>query len=84
MEALKEFDASPNVLTIIAHDPTSLDVFDFFPKGTLNDWQKKGWKRKHHWGFLSEMPYNGKTVRPVLVDGLYEGDQKLRGLELPS
>ncbi|KAK4938227.1 hypothetical protein LTR10_021300 [Elasticomyces elasticus] len=79
--ALEEFDAQPNVLVVIAHDPTSLDVFDFFPKHTMNDWQKKGWKQGSHWGFLSELPYNGKTVRPLLVDGLYnqKGD-KLRDL----
>ncbi|KIW56447.1 hypothetical protein PV05_05106 [Exophiala xenobiotica] len=82
-QALEEFDADPNVLVVIAHDPTSLDVFDFFPKGTMNNWQKKGWKQASHWGFLSEIPYNGKTVRPTLVDGLYDKDgKKLRGLDL--
>lgn len=84
MEALKEFDADPNVIVIIAHDPTSLEVFDFFPKGTVTEWQKKGLKKRHHWGFLNEMPYNGKTVRPTITDGLYEGTKQVRGLELPA
>ncbi len=49
----------------------------------MNDWQKKGWKQASHWGFLSEIPYKGKTVRPTLVDGLYDKDgKKLRGLDL--
>ncbi|KAK5213157.1 hypothetical protein LTR41_000736 [Exophiala xenobiotica] len=83
VQALEEFDADPNVLVVIAHDPTSLEVFDFFPNGSMNDWQKNGWKQASHWGFLSEIPYNGKTVRPTLVDGLYDKDgKKLRGLDL--
>ena len=82
MHALIEFDADPNVLVAIAHDPTSLEVFDFFPNGYMNDWRSKGWKRASHWGFLSELPYNGKQIRPLLVDGSYQGEKKLRGLKL--
>lgn len=78
--ALIEFDADPNILIAIAHDMAPLDVFDFFPK-TMNDWHQKNWKAKSHWGFLSELPYNGQCVRPQLVDGLYDKDgNKLRGL----
>ena len=84
VQALQEFDADPNVLVAIAHDPTSLDVFDFFPKGTMNDWKKKGWKQTAHWGFVNELPYNGKTHRPVLVDGLYKDGKQLRDLKLPE
>jgi hypothetical protein len=84
-KGLEEFDADPNVLMCIAHDPTCLSVFEFFPDGTMNDWQKKGWKEKLHWSFLSEMPYNGKVVwKDTLVDGLYKGDEKIRGLDLPA
>jgi hypothetical protein len=79
---LRAFDADPNVLIVIAHDPTSLDVFDFFPKGTMNDWNAKGWKEASHWGFLSELPYNGKIVRPPRVDGLYKHGKKVRGLDV--
>jgi len=61
-----------------------LDVFDFFPTGTMNDWKKKGWKKAAHWGFLSELPYNGTTVRPQLVDGLYKDGKKVRDLKLPG
>ena len=80
-DALKEFDADPNVLVAIAHDLAYLEVFEFFPKATMNDWQKKGWKRVH-WSFLSEMPYNGKVLRSPIVDGLYKGKDKVRGLEI--
>jgi hypothetical protein len=84
VHSLAEFDADPNVLIVIAHDPTSMDVFDFFPKGTMNDWQKKGWKQAVHWGFVNELPYNGKTVRPQLVDGLYKDGKRVRDLKLPG
>lgn len=80
--ALAEFDADPKVLVAIAHDPTSLVVFDFFPHGTMNDWKKKGWKEKMQWGFLQELPYYGKIIQPQMVDGLYREGQKIRGLEV--
>jgi hypothetical protein len=68
---------------VIAHDPTSLDVFDFFPSGTLNDWQKKGWKKSSHWGFLSELPYNGERIREQLLDGLYKAGEKVKDIQFP-
>lgn len=81
VEALFDFDADPNTIVLIAHDPTSLDVFDFFP-AKINDWKQKNQKKKAFWGFLSEIPYNGKVVREQLVDGLYDQKgNKLRGLE---
>jgi glyoxylase-like metal-dependent hydrolase (beta-lactamase superfamily II) len=80
IRGLEEFDADPNVLVAIAHDPTSLDVFTFFPDGTMNDWQKQGWKEALHWGFLNELPFEGRTARPLLVDGLYRDGEKVRGL----
>jgi hypothetical protein len=78
------FDASPNILITIAHDPTSLDVFPFFPNGTLNDWKANGWKQAVHWGFVNELPYFGKTVRGQLVDGLYIDGEMVRDLRLPA
>jgi glyoxylase-like metal-dependent hydrolase (beta-lactamase superfamily II) len=81
IRALAEFDADPNVLVAIAHDPTSLDVFDFFPEGTLNEWKIKGWKEKMEFGFVNELPYNGKTVRGVLVDGLYRDGKRVKDLQ---
>ena len=81
IRALAEFDADPNVLVAIAHDPTSLDVFDFFPEGTMNEWKTKGWKEKMEFGFVNELPYNGKTVRGVLVDGLYRDGKRVKDLQ---
>ena len=81
IEALEEFDADPNVLIVIAHDPTYLEVFPFFPNGTLNDWGKNGWKEITHWGFLNELPYKGKSTRPMLVDGLYKDGVKIKDIE---
>jgi hypothetical protein len=69
------------VLVAIAHDPTALVVFDFFPNGTMNDWKKKGWKEASHWGFLEEFPYYGKVIQPLLTDGLYDAGKKLRDLD---
>jgi hypothetical protein len=71
-------------LVCLAHDPTSLAVFDFFPNGTLNDWKKKEWKQTSHWGFLEELPYNGKVIQPLIVNGLYDDGKKLRDLEFPD
>ncbi|KAI0265701.1 metallo-beta-lactamase superfamily protein [Gloeopeniophorella convolvens] len=42
LQALKEFDASPDVLTIIAHDQSLLDVLGFYPGAELNGWEVEG------------------------------------------
>lgn len=79
---MKEFDADPNILVIIAHDSACSDIFDFFPTGTLNDWHLKSWKNKHRWAFLNEMPYHGEVRKSPIVDGLYQGQERLRGLDV--
>ena len=66
---------------IIAHDPTTRDVVPFFPK-PMNDWKKENSKKRHHWGFLNEMPFEGKTHRETITDGLYGEKGKIRGLQL--
>ncbi|KAG8719010.1 hypothetical protein FRC08_003867 [Ceratobasidium sp. 394] len=50
---LREFDAHPNVLTVIAHDVTLLDIIDFFPK-TSNDWHARGYREQAMWKFLGD------------------------------
>jgi hypothetical protein len=35
-------------MVLIAHDAASLDVLPFFPDGTIDDWQAKGYKEKMH------------------------------------
>lgn len=84
VRTLAEFDSDPRILVLIAHDVAPLNVMNFFPNGTINDWRRKGWKEQLHWGFLNELPVKGKTHRQQLVDGLYANGQKIRGLELPA
>ncbi|KAJ4982687.1 metallo-beta-lactamase superfamily protein [Stagonosporopsis vannaccii] len=53
IEKLTEFDANSNVLTIIAHDRSLLDVLDFYP-ASANDWKEKGWRQAGMWRFLAD------------------------------
>ncbi|KAL8937113.1 MAG: hypothetical protein Q9216_004584 [Gyalolechia sp. 2 TL-2023] len=70
VERLEEFDADENVFVCVAHDGGLLPVCDWFPNGTLNDWKAKGWKETSKWGFLNELPIDGKPGRPLLAPGL--------------
>jgi len=54
VEHMCEFDAHDNILTMIAHDNTMLDVVDFFPKASANKWKQKGWREKVMWQFLRD------------------------------
>jgi hypothetical protein len=67
---MTEFDADENDFVCTAHDPALIPICDWFPNGTLNDWKKKGWKQKSMWGFLNEMPKDGKPSRGWLANGL--------------
>lgn len=51
VEKLQEADAQDQVLVVIAHDASLLDIVDFYPKGA-NEWSEKGWKEKGRWAFL--------------------------------
>lgn len=70
VDRLEEFDADENVFVCVAHDGGLISVCDWFPNGTLNDWKAKGWKEKSKWGFLNELPIDGKPGRPLLAPGL--------------
>lgn len=70
VEKLEEFDAAEDVFVCVAHDGGLLDVVDWFPHGTLNQWRAKGWKARSQWGFLNELPIDGKPGRPWLAPGL--------------
>ena len=50
-----EFDAHENILTMIAHDDTMVNVVGTFPKTTANDWKSKGWREKGMWKFLGDL-----------------------------
>jgi len=51
LEKLQEADASDDVLVVLAHDDSLLDVVEFFPK-SANEWKAKGWGEKGRWAFL--------------------------------
>jgi hypothetical protein len=57
---LEEFDGHPNILTVIAHDPTLLDIIDFYPK-SLNDWYARGYKQRGMWQFVRDFREAVKT-----------------------
>ena len=76
---MQDFDASPNVLVCIAHDPTLVNVLPFLndqPKADINDWKERGYKGSTLWGWLNDLPRDGKPGRPILVDGtVKDGEQ---------
>ncbi|KAG9586847.1 Metallo-hydrolase/oxidoreductase, partial [Aureobasidium melanogenum] len=51
VEGMQEFDASDDILLIIAHDASLLGVLDFFPE-SLNHWREKDLDAKTRWRFL--------------------------------
>ena len=50
-----DFDAQENILTMIAHDNTMVDVVGTFPDMKANDWESKGWRKKGMWKFLTDL-----------------------------
>ncbi|KEF61200.1 uncharacterized protein A1O9_02765 [Exophiala aquamarina CBS 119918] len=54
VDKLAGFDGQENVLTILAHDNSLLDVLEYFPN-TANLWKRKGWGPQGHWRFLAPL-----------------------------
>ncbi|ERF68650.1 hypothetical protein EPUS_09475 [Endocarpon pusillum Z07020] len=54
IEKLKAFDGRDDVMVVIAHDASWLDVLDFFPQN-INDWKAAGWAVQGRWLFLREL-----------------------------
>lgn len=63
VNGIAEFDASDQVLVLIAHDHTMLSIFTgeedggigwFFPKMPLNDWKDADLKKRGKWLFLKD------------------------------
>lgn len=54
LEKLKAFDGRDDVMVVLAHDPSFLDVLDFFPR-SINDWMAKGWNEQARWLFLQDI-----------------------------
>ncbi|CAD6567914.1 MAG: hypothetical protein ASARMPREDX12_000839 [Alectoria sarmentosa] len=50
-----DFDAHENILTMIAHDDTMINVVGTFPKTLANNWKSKGWREKGMWKFLGDL-----------------------------
>jgi hypothetical protein len=53
VEGMQEFDASNDVLVIIAHDGSLLGALDFFPD-SLNNWRERDLDAKSRWRFLGD------------------------------
>ena len=54
VEKLKVFDGRDDVMIVIAHDATLLNVLEFFPQN-INDWKARGWAAQGRWLFLEDM-----------------------------
>lgn len=53
LEKLKAFDGRDDVMVVLAHDASFLDVLEFFPR-SINDWMAKGWDEQARWLFLQD------------------------------
>lgn len=82
VKSLEAFDADENVFVCVAHDGGLLPVVDFFPDGTINDWKRKGWKERSKWGFLNELPIDGKPAKPWIAPGQVK-EGKVLSIEVP-
>ena len=82
IERLEEFDADENVFVCVAHDVGLLPVVDWFPKGGINDWKAKGWKQKCQWGFVNDLPIDGKKAREWLAPGLMKDGKVVTAKDL--
>lgn len=68
IKKLQKFDEHPDVFVCIAHDPTLIKVLPFLntePKRDLTNW-------KAQWGWLNELPRDGKPGRPMVVQGVWQ------------
>ena len=51
VEKLKAFDGRDDVMIVITHDATLLNILEFFPQD-INDWKARGWAAQARWLFL--------------------------------
>ncbi|KAG0648079.1 Cytochrome P450 monooxygenase andK [Hyphodiscus hymeniophilus] len=81
IDSLQPFDADPNVIICMAHDGElfrALPLLNRDPGSDINDWKVKGYKEHTHWGFLNELPRDGKPGREPLVQGVNRDGKKLK------
>lgn len=53
IDGVQEFDISPEVFVLIAHDETVVPLIDLYPK-PINDWREKDLAKKARWRFLGD------------------------------
>ncbi|KAF2232483.1 Metallo-hydrolase/oxidoreductase [Viridothelium virens] len=70
IDGLKEFDAAPEVLVVLAHDEWLRGVLDFFPR-RLDAWWERGWGEEVRWRFL------GDFETGLEGEGEGEGEERL-------
>jgi glyoxylase-like metal-dependent hydrolase (beta-lactamase superfamily II) len=74
LSKMQPFDDHSNVLVCLAHDTALLEVLPTLnqnPELDLQDWKAQGWKEKCHWGWLNELPRDGKKGRESIVQGFW-------------
>jgi glyoxylase-like metal-dependent hydrolase (beta-lactamase superfamily II) len=81
IEGIKDIDASPDVLVLLAHDTSLLGVLPLLNDSDedIGDWKSKGWKEATQWRWLNEMPKDGKPGRERIVKGFWRN-----GVEVPT
>jgi hypothetical protein len=80
IKELQRFDEHPDVLVCIAHDPTLIKVLPFLnnaPHRDLNSWKEEGLKEKAMWGWLNELPREGKPGREIYVEGVWKEGERV-------
>lgn len=78
LDKIRNLDADPRAMIVIAHDTSVLGALPMFPHGTINAWKERGYKEAVMWNWVKELPQNGKRVAPFFVDGLYREGKKVR------
>ena len=80
VDKVKLLDADENVFVCLAHDGSLLDVLPLFNRdaeASVNDWKGRGYKEKTRWGFLNELPRDGRPGRAPLADGLWRNGNRV-------
>lgn len=80
IDALQPFDADPDVIICMAHDGELLRAVPLLnrePRRDINDWKVRGYKEHTRWGFLNELPREGRPGREPLVLGVNRDGKKL-------
>ncbi|KAI9436212.1 beta-lactamase-like protein [Lactarius indigo] len=70
LDALKTFDASPDVLVVLTHDASLLDLLGFFPTEDLTGWEQRPSKKDiGQWRFLNDFSKGtlGELEREAVV-----------------